>query len=213
MKPETGNDFATDARLRVADATRHLLDSVLTADEVTDDELVAAADAVEAIADRLHGDAASDPRPVGRRARRERHFDFLVRSPIVGPVNPLAPPLVWDRDDEHIVATGLFGAAYEGPPGYVHGGWIALGFDEVLGMANIANETPGMTGKLVIRYRLPTPLFTPVRFESWTDRLEGRRIHTRGTLHAGDQLLAEAEGLFIAITREVADKYFGREDS
>ena len=210
MRPDVRNDFATSARLRLADATRHLLDSVLTTEDITDDELATAADAVEAIADRLHGDAASGSRPVGRRKRSEGHFDFLVRSPIVGPVNPLAPPLTWDRDDGRIVATGRFGAAYEGPPGYVHGGWVALSFDEVLGMANIANETPGMTGKLVIRYRRPTPLFTDVRFESWTDRIEGRRIHTRGTLHVGDQLLAEAEGLFVAITREVADRYFGQ---
>ena len=38
-------------------------------------------------------------------------------------------------------------AAYEGPPGYVHGGWVALTFDEILGMTNIASGHPGMTGR------------------------------------------------------------------
>ena len=45
--------------------------------------------------------------------------------------------------------TPRFGAAYEGPPGSVHGGIIAAAFDEVLGMtqslmmkiANLASES------------------------------------------------------------------------
>ena len=201
--------FATGARIRLADAARHLVDAVLTSEDADDDELRAAVEAVEALADELHGEAAGGVRPVGRRRRTEGHYDFLLRSPIVGDVNPLAPPLAWTRDGDRTIATGVFGAAYEGPPGYVHGGWIALAFDEVLGMANIANRTPGMTGKLSIRYRRPTPLMTPVRFESWTERVEGRRITCMGTLDADDQRLAEAEGLFIAITSDIAGKYFG----
>jgi hypothetical protein len=31
------------------------------------------------------------------------------------------------------------------------------------------------------------------------DRVEGRKIFTSGTLHAGDDLCAEAEGLFISV--------------
>ena len=55
---------------------------------------------------------------------------------------------------------------YEGPPGCVHGGVIALVFDELLGAANIAAGSPGMTGTLTIRYREPTPIRTEIRLES-----------------------------------------------
>lgn len=209
MSSPAGKAFATDARQRLADAARHLADAVLTSEGATDEELLAATDRIEQVADELHGRAAPGMRPVGRRQREEGHFDFLLRSPIVGDVNPLAPPFAWSHEDDRVVATGLFGAAYEGPPGYVHGGWIALGFDEVLGMANIKNKTPGMTGRLSIRYRRPTPLLTLVRFEAWTERVEGRRITCCGTLDAGDERLATAEGLFVTITPEIAGKYFG----
>ena len=49
---------------------------------------------------------------------------------------------------------------YEGPPGYVHGGCVALAFDELLGMVNVLNGLGGLTGKLTVRYRRPDPART-----------------------------------------------------
>ena len=76
---------------------------------------------------------------------------------------------------------------------------MAAAFDEVLGSAQSLGGRPGMTGTLTIHYRRPTPLHTELRFEGRVDA--GRRpqdVH-RGTVHAGDRLCAEAEGLFMAI--------------
>lgn len=56
-----------------------------------------------------------------------------------------------------------------------------------------------MTGRLVVHYRSPTPLHEPLRITGTFDRVEGRKIFTTGTLHAGSRLCAEAEGLFISI--------------
>ena len=99
-------------------------------------------------------------------------------------------------------------AAYEGPPTYVHGGMLALVFDEVLGIANIANGNPGMTGSLAIRYRRPTPLFQPLRWVAWIDRIEGRRVQSKGQVWSGDTLCAEADGLFIQPSEELRQQYF-----
>ena len=99
--------------------------------------------------------------------------------------------------------------AFEGPPGYVHGGQVALMFDEALGVANVAAGHAGMTARLSVRYRRPTPLRTELRLEAWTVERQGRRITTVGTLHAGDVLCAEAEGLFVDIGTERALEYFG----
>lgn len=204
--------FSSPARRALADAVRHLVDAVLTSEDATEAELEAAAQRAEAIAADLHGDAHHAPRPAGRRDRQELgHPDYLPRSPLVGETNPLSPPLEWHWDGEKVIATGVFGAAHEGPPGYVHGGWIALAFDEVLGIANIASETPGMTGKLDVRYRKPTPLHTPVRFEAWRSRVDGRRIVAEATLDVGGLRCADANGLFISISPELAAEYFGRE--
>lgn len=209
----SGHPFATTSRERLATATRHLVDAVLTSEGVGDADMDEAAAAIEELADRLHGDAAQAERPVGRRTYREPdHAGYLPRSPLVGGVNPVSPPLDWSFDEGRIVATGVFGSAHEGPPGYVHGGWIALAFDEALGMINIANDVPGMTGKLSVRYRAPTPLHTPVRLESWTEHVEGRRIVARGTLSVGDTLCAESDGLFVTIPPDLAAQYFGAKD-
>jgi acyl-coenzyme A thioesterase PaaI-like protein len=102
-------------------------------------------------------------------------------------------------DGDRIIGRANFGAQYEGPPGHVHGGIIAAAFDEVLGMAQARTGRPGMTGTLTIRYRRPTPLHTEVVFEARVDRVEGRKIFAAGTLHAGETLCAEAEGIFISV--------------
>ena len=202
--------FVTPARVRLTEAVRHLIDAVLTAEDATEAELDAAAAAAERLAGDLHGRDPLGDRPEGQRTREElSHDDYLPRSPLVGDVSPMAPPIEYEHRDGRLFAHGVFHAAYEGPPGYVHGGWIALAFDEVLGMTNIASGHPGMTGRLSVRYRRPTPLHTKVAFESWTESVDGRRIVTRGTLTAGDTLTAEAEGLFVVIDPERALEYFG----
>jgi len=49
----------------------------------------------------------------------------------------------------------------------------------------------------------PTPLPRPLRLVGRTDRVDGRKIHTSATLHHGDTLCAEAEGLFVSMKPEV----------
>ena len=124
---------------------------------------------------------------------------FFDHSPIMGQANPLAPPLRLEIRDGAVHGHARFGSAYEGPPGSVHGGFVAAAFDEVLGMAQSLGGAPGMTGTLSIRYRRPTPLHTDVRFEGTLDRQEGRKLFTTGRLYAPDGLCAEAEGLFISV--------------
>ncbi len=202
--------FVSEGRVRLAEAVRHLIDAALTAEDATTDQLAAAADDVERIAAELHGREQLGARPSGVRARAEEsHDDYLPRSPLVGKASPLAPPIEYEYRDGKLFGRGVFHAAYEGPPGYVHGGWIALAFDEMLGMANIASGHPGMTGRLSVRYRRPTPLHEPVTIESWTEQVDGRRIVTRGTLAVDGVVTAEAEGLFVIIDLERALEYFG----
>jgi acyl-coenzyme A thioesterase PaaI-like protein len=206
----SGVSFLTPERARLAQALRHLIDAALTAEDASADELTAAADATERIAADLRGRHELGARPTGVRQRAETsHDDYLPRSPLVGEVSPLAPPFEYEYREGRLAGWGVFHAAYEGPPGYVHGGWIALAFDEMLGMANIASGHPGMTGRLSVRYRRPTPLHRPVAFEAWTEEVDGRRIVTRGTLSLDGAVTAEAEGLFVIIDLDKALEYFG----
>ena len=124
---------------------------------------------------------------------------MLDRSPIIGLGNPVAPPLPFKEVDGEVEGTGTFGLQYEGPPGCVHGGFVAAAFDEVLGMAQSMTGRPGMTGTLTIKYRKPTPLHVPLLFKARVDRVEGRKIFAAGELYAGDTLCATAEGIFVSV--------------
>ena len=83
----------------------------------------------------------------------------------------------------------------------MHGGFVAAAFDEVLGFVQSLSGRPGMTGTLIVRYRKPTPLHTPLRFTAEYLRSEGRKLYTEARVHAGDVLCAEAEGIFVSIAR------------
>ena len=83
---------------------------------------------------------------------------------------------------------------------------LAAAFDEVLGVAQSLSENPGMTGRLSISYRSPTPLFQQLTLRGYVQKVEGRKIFTYGTLHKGDTLCAEAEGLFISMNPEVFER-------
>lgn len=118
---------------------------------------------------------------------------------VVGLRNAIAPPLLVERDPSgngNVHAEFLLGAAYEGPPTLVHGGVCALILDQLLGEAASAGGRPGLTGKLTMTYRKPTPL-GELRAEAWIDRSEGVKTWARGHIIGPQGVTVEAEGLFI----------------
>ena len=204
--------FATPERAELASALRTLIDTVMSVEDVEAETLRSVAREIEKLSFRL-----GRGRDEGAGYRPRSHGDYLPRSPIVGEASPLSPRLDWEvvtRPDGRIgvEARGAFGAAYEGPPSFVHGGWIACAFDEVLGIANIAAGHPGMTARLIVHYRKPTPLFHELVLRAWVDRVEGRRVMSRAEMYDGETLTAEAEGLFVQPRPELAEQYFGPRD-
>jgi acyl-coenzyme A thioesterase PaaI-like protein len=184
---------------------RRLIEHAVVSD-VPDEAVVEIAEQLERIDERLSAFPHSRFRP-----RALPDFNDLQATfrgdPIMGEHNPLAPPVMVERDGETIRGKVNLGAAYEGPPGYVHGAIIAGIFDMLLGMANIASGNPAMTGTLKIKYLRPTPLHTDLAFETRTDRVDGRKVHTKGTLHVDGEPTAEAEAVFVQIRMEHALKY------
>jgi acyl-coenzyme A thioesterase PaaI-like protein len=144
-----------------------------------------------------------------QRAIGPGHFDF---SPLIGRSNPLAPPITLREENGRVVGEATFGSAYEGPPNCLHGGYVAAAFDEVLGFAQSLTGAPGMTGRLDISYRSPTPLHTLLHFDAWVEGVEGRKIPAKSTLKTGDRLCAEATGLFITIRPGYFEKLMKERD-
>jgi acyl-coenzyme A thioesterase PaaI-like protein len=163
------------------------------------DALARAAAALEAVADGLEPVTPAWAPSVPAFFEGMRPEDFVPVSPMIGLYNPLAPPVLVDVVDGAVHGTGNIDAAYEGPPGCVHGGVIAALFDELLGVANISAGVGAMTGTLTITYRSPTPLKTDLAFYAKVEGVDGRKVRTMGTIHAGDRLCAEAHGIFILV--------------
>ena len=70
-------------------------------------------------------------------------------------------------------------------------------YDDIVGLAAAVGAGGGMTARLTINYRKPTPLFEPITFRAWLEEFEDRKFLARGEMHHGDVLVSEAEGLFI----------------
>jgi acyl-coenzyme A thioesterase PaaI-like protein len=202
------------AQKRRLAAAMRLVIGRLVESNAPENELAAAADGLERYAERL----ATHPR-----LRRLEGFAesanagdiaaFFDQSPVIGLSNPLAPPIAVRRSGERSAeAHARFGAAYEGPPGCVHGGWVAAAFDEVLGFVQSLAGSPGFTGTLTVRYRKPTPLHTDLRFEVWVTGTERRKTFAEGRLFAGDVLTAEAEAIFVSADRARFQELFAKRE-
>lgn len=186
------------ARDDLSEALRRLIRVTVTA-PLDDDAVRDATDALDALADTLEACSDTGRLPRSYPDRSGHPQDYFPTSPVIGYANPIAPPVQVEAFDDGLRGTVTFDVQYEGPPGCVHGGVIAMVFDEMLGAANIVVGSPGMTGTLTVRYRKPVPLQTEIRLEARFERRDGRKIQTVGTMHHGDVLLAEAEGLFIEL--------------
>lgn len=181
---------------RLADELRRVINRLAVV-RPSAEALRRAADAAAAYADSLEGlPGRSRAWEVSEAGLLPR--DFVSFSPLSGSHNPIAPPIamrvIGGGDSPHIEGTVTFGPAYEGPPGHVHGGFVAAMFDELLGFAQME---PGFTAYLHVDYRKPTPLNRQLTLAAGIDRTEGRKRWVKGTCHLDGVLLTEAEGLFI----------------
>jgi hypothetical protein len=123
---------------------------------------------------------------------------YLDHSRDIGAFNPCFPDYeIVVVDDEHAHGRVRFPIAYEGPPGLVHGGFLALLFDCVVQHHNCDVGVAGKTASLALRFRRPTPLLTELTF-TIDRRVEGDRITSSARILGGDVVLAEAEVVAVA---------------
>ncbi|GAA1457271.1 PaaI family thioesterase [Nocardiopsis exhalans] len=190
---------AIPAELRTLVSRVHDLVDAVANTEVDTDTLAETAATVEELTGRLN----VARRQIGTMVRRELSDGTTMVGTITniveGETNPAAPQLFLDRTDEGLRAEITLNTIYQGPPGLVHGGWIAAMLDQAVGSVSAVETSPGLTAKLEINYRRPTPLFTPLEITSWVERVEGRKVFVAGQIRAHGQVTAEATGLMIQV--------------
>jgi acyl-coenzyme A thioesterase PaaI-like protein len=129
-----------------------------------------------------------------------------------GSLNSIAPPMRIRTDRLPDGRPALIGEVRldrlrEGPPHSAHGGVLAGLFDELLGGGQrLDGGPPGMTGRLTVRYRRPTPLDADLELRAWIHDERRRRVVVRGECvvvddpaAAADTVTAEAEAIFLRV--------------
>lgn len=131
-----------------------------------------------------------------------RHADtgrpLAWANPAVGLRNAIAPPMIIEHEpDGSCWSEFTLGPAYEGPPGWVHGGICALLLDHILGeVASEGLSLPKFTGTISVKYLRGTHL-GQVRAEAFVERSEGFKTFAKGYLRDSEGVTVEAEGVFI----------------
>ena len=175
---------------RFVEAVRTLQDLARGAD-APDDVVTEAADLVERVNGLLTPYLTDEwHSPSGRR------FDLPNRGSILS-----VPVDLQVTEDGRIRGTALFRRYHLGRNGAVHGGSVAHLFDSLLGFTafKLSESRKQRTAFLHVNYRKIAPIGKELQVDSGIDRIEGRKIFVVGRLCDGDDVLAEAEALFVML--------------
>ncbi|ORV18449.1 PaaI family thioesterase [Mycobacterium celatum] len=177
----------------LAQSVRELIDATVRTE--VDAEAVAAAKAeIDSATARLQSKQLDGTYGVRYLSTGER---MAWGNVVIGARNPIAPPLEIQHDPSGKVWCDFhLGAAYEGPPGHVHGGVAALVLDHVLGEAASDGVNPRFTGTITLRYVRATRLGR-LHAEAITTRVDGVKTFAAGHLADDEGVTVEAQGVFI----------------
>lgn len=118
---------------------------------------------------------------------------YLDHATDIGAFNPCFPEYRFDElDAETASGRVTFPVIYEGPPGLVHGGFLAVFFDCVIQHQNCLTGLSGKTRSLAVTFRRPTPILTELRFEITRTQVD-RGITSTARLLLADEVLSIGE--------------------
>jgi hypothetical protein len=118
---------------------------------------------------------------------------YLDHAFDVGAYNPSFPEYTFDRlDAETASGRVTFPLVFEGPPGLVNGGFLAVFFDCVTQHQSCASGRTGKTRSLTVTYRRPTPILTELAFDVVRTESDGR-VTSTARLLLGDEVLCVGE--------------------
>ena len=202
---DPGSQEATywQARQRLASATRALNEKLVSTD--IDPELAAAlAEKIEDLTAELS--QAQQVTSLVDMAKRGQHgtIDDVMGElvSVGGRSHPCSPELRWQETSNRITGTVKFSQAFEGPPGHVHGGWVAGVLDHLMGMTHVRTGHPGMTGGLSVIYLKPTPLNLVIEVSAQATELDDKRTEVKAEMRFGETTTATAEAIFVRVDRE-----------
>ena len=159
----------------------------------------------------LAGAAPRDNAPrIGVREDDPRRV-YLNHATDIGAYNPCFPEYSFDHTDaDKAGGRVLFPLVYEGPPGLVHGGFLAVFFDCVMQHQSCVTGLSGKTRSLNVTFRRPTPILTELRFDIVRSQVE-RGVTATARVLLDDEVLCLGEVNTLASSPEKLSVFqFGR---
>lgn len=104
----------------------------------------------------------------------------------------------YDKNNKKAFFEFVFSKGHQGPPGYAHGGYIALFLDEVMSFST-CEYFPALLGKMEIMYKMSVPLERKVLFQSELKKVDTRKIFVSGAIILDGKILVESHGIYIRI--------------
>jgi hypothetical protein len=124
---------------------------------------------------------------------------YLDHATDIGAFNPCFPEYRFDRLDNEIATGGVtFPLVYEGPPGLVHGGFLAVFFDSIIQHQNCVVGLSGKTRSLQVTFRRPTPVLSELHFDISRSRVE-QGISSTARLLLDEEVLCFGEVITLAL--------------
>jgi acyl-coenzyme A thioesterase PaaI-like protein len=194
----------SDERRELGESLRRLLDVVVQTG-ASPAELKAATAAVDELTAKLATPRVQTDQSIAAGSYRA-HLSLVG-----GLSHPVAPQLQIDVTGDTGVGEVVLGPVFQGGPGLVHGGVLALLIDHAMGCVAAGPERPAMTVWLSMRYLRPTPLGVPLTVSVRLDQIEGRRMHLTADITANGEVTVDAEATFLKLTeRNLATVFRGR---
>ena len=143
--------------------------------------------------------------------RRDPRRVYLNHATDIGAYNPCFPEYSFDHiDADKAGGRVLFPLVYEGPPGLVHGGFLAVFFDCVMQHQSCVTGLSGKTRSLNVTFRRPTPILTELRFDIVRSQAE-RAVTSTARVLLDDEVLCLGEVNTLASSPEKLSVFqFGR---
>lgn len=183
----------TDERRELGESLRRLLDVVVKTG-ASPAEMKAATAAIDELTAKLSASTVRADHSIAAGSYRAH------MSLVGGLSHPIAPQLQMQVDGDTGRGDVVIGPVYQGGPGLVHGGILALLIDHAMGNVAATVERPAMTVRLAMRYVRPTPLGVPLTVTVRLARAEGRRLHLTAEISANGEVTVDAEAVFLTLT-------------
>jgi acyl-coenzyme A thioesterase PaaI-like protein len=117
--------------------------------------------------------------------------------------NGLCLSFLYDKSLKTVHSWLIPDVRLEGAMGWMHGGYVSLLLDEVMGKALSVQNIRAATAQLNVRFRKPVLLHKEIELRGFMEKQNGRKNLLKGEIREAETgvILAEADALFISVAK------------